>query len=321
MDGFLARIGFGCGRLRGGVEEPNSRRLVEAALESGIRYFDTAPAYGGGASERILGKSLRGLRGEVELCTKVGLMGSPPAAGAQLRALALTALRAVLPVSALQRLKPRPQGAGQAAQKPREYGNFDVTLIRSSVARSLQELQTEYVDCLMLHEPRPTDPAPPAAQCLASLVGEGRARRLGVGTYSEMQDLPPFGEVAQFAIGPELFSTVSSRILICHGLLRGLDPEAFRRCVTAMGVLAALPALQGRIAKPPGIGALLLNAVLIGTDVQRVLVSTGSPARLRNFMATARDMFGEISGCCSDDCRVMLRDAAHQYFNSRSLPH
>ena len=56
------RLGFGCGRLRAGLEERNSRRLIEAALERGIRYFDTAPSYGDGASERVLGLGLREVR-------------------------------------------------------------------------------------------------------------------------------------------------------------------------------------------------------------------------------------------------------------------
>src|SRR6266568_3856587 len=170
MDGFLARIGFGCGRLRGGVERSNSRRLVDTALDCGIRYFDTAPSYGGGASERILGQGLRGLRKQVQLCTKVGLPGSAPNAAATLRALVLTAMRTILPDSTLNRLKKARRVQTHTSLEERKYGNFDVNLTRSSVQQSLEALETEYLDCLMLHEPRMSDPTQELAQLLGALV-------------------------------------------------------------------------------------------------------------------------------------------------------
>ncbi len=53
---------------------PEARRIVDRALERGIRFFDTANVYGNGESERILGQALRGRREQVGLATKVGLM-------------------------------------------------------------------------------------------------------------------------------------------------------------------------------------------------------------------------------------------------------
>jgi aryl-alcohol dehydrogenase-like predicted oxidoreductase len=52
---------------------PEARRMVDRALERGIRFFDTANVYGNGESERILGQTLRGRRAEVGIATKVGL--------------------------------------------------------------------------------------------------------------------------------------------------------------------------------------------------------------------------------------------------------
>ena len=51
--------------------------VIEAALERGIRYFDTAPSYGDGASERVLGLGLREVRREVAICTKIGFPRPP----------------------------------------------------------------------------------------------------------------------------------------------------------------------------------------------------------------------------------------------------
>ncbi|MBN1205812.1 MAG: aldo/keto reductase [Myxococcaceae bacterium] len=52
---------------------PEARRIVDRAIERGIRFFDTANVYGNGEAERILGQTLRGRREEVGLATKVGL--------------------------------------------------------------------------------------------------------------------------------------------------------------------------------------------------------------------------------------------------------
>lgn len=68
----ITRVGFGCARLFGGVESAAAARLVEAALECGIRHFDTAPSYGDGRSEEVLGAVLRGVEG-VTVATKVGI--------------------------------------------------------------------------------------------------------------------------------------------------------------------------------------------------------------------------------------------------------
>ena len=71
-----SQIGFGCGNVGGLLVrgEPEDRtRAVARAIDLGINYFDTAPSYGGGLSERNLGRVLKDLKAEVYLGTKVGL--------------------------------------------------------------------------------------------------------------------------------------------------------------------------------------------------------------------------------------------------------
>ena len=69
-------IGFGAWQLNnpvwGGPDEQTSIRLVQAALASGCNFFDVAPGYGNGASERLLGQALRHRRHEAVICTKFG---------------------------------------------------------------------------------------------------------------------------------------------------------------------------------------------------------------------------------------------------------
>jgi Aldo/keto reductase family len=308
---FLTRIGLGCGRLRAGAEESNSRRVLDAAVECGIRYFDTAPSYG---SESVLGRGLRGIRREVQVCTKVGLPGSEPNSAGRVRALAITAMRGVLPDGALSWLK-RVRRAPVRTATQRGYGNFDAALMRSSVQESLAKLDTDRLDCLMLHEPRMSDPTPEVERVLRELVREGIAARLGVGTGYQLHDLPAFGDVAQFTVGPTLLTSGDSRILIGHGLLRGFDPAVFGRCILDSGILSRIPALRRHVSEPLEMSAFLLSAVLTGTDIGRVLVSTSSAARLRKFIAEAKDIFEEIRSSGSADIRVEFSNALRRYFS------
>jgi aryl-alcohol dehydrogenase-like predicted oxidoreductase len=72
----VSAVGFGAWQLAnpgwGGPDEAASIELVHAAFDAGCNFFDTAPGYGGGASEQVLGKALKGRRGQVVLCTKYG---------------------------------------------------------------------------------------------------------------------------------------------------------------------------------------------------------------------------------------------------------
>ena len=69
-------VGFGAWQLNnpiwGGPDEAGSVALVQAALDAGCNFYDTAPGYGGGASELVLGKALKGRREKAVLCTKYG---------------------------------------------------------------------------------------------------------------------------------------------------------------------------------------------------------------------------------------------------------
>ena len=74
----VSEIGFGCGNVGGLIVRGSERdrvRTVARAIELGVNYFDTAPAYGGGVSEQNLGMALKELKADVVVSTKVGLLG------------------------------------------------------------------------------------------------------------------------------------------------------------------------------------------------------------------------------------------------------
>jgi aryl-alcohol dehydrogenase-like predicted oxidoreductase len=309
------RLGFGCGRLRAGLEERNSRRLIDAALEGGIRYFDTAPSYGDGASERVLGLCLRDVRRDVAICTKIGF---PRPTGHAAFAAARAALRAVVkPVYRRLKRGGRPRAAPAAAAPPPirddAHGRFEPGRLRADLQASLGALGTDHVDCLMLHEPRLTDPTPELANALQELVAAGTVARIGVGTGSALENLPRYGGVAQAVLTPSLLVAEESRALIVHGLFRGLNRQDFERCATESGLLDHIPSMRPHLRSDAGLSALLLNCAVLGTRVERVLWSTSSVLRLKQVLGAAGAIHDELCAAWSVERKAILADTMLRY--------
>jgi len=136
----------------GGTDEERSIRTICAALERGITLIDTAPAYGQGRSEEIVGKAVArwGRRDRVVLATKVGLEWRN----------------------------------GEVAR------NASRARILQEIGDSLKRLRTDYVDLYQVHWPDPLVPIEETAETLHALYREGRIRAIGVSNYSpEQMDL------------------------------------------------------------------------------------------------------------------------------------
>ena len=69
-------VGLGCNNFGRRVDEAGTRAVVDASLESGVTFFDTAESYGGGRSEAFLGQALHGRRDQAVIATKFGGGGS-----------------------------------------------------------------------------------------------------------------------------------------------------------------------------------------------------------------------------------------------------
>ena len=65
-------VGLGCNNFGGRTDEDASRAVIDAALDAGVTFFDTADVYGGGGSEEIIGRALVRRRDQVVLATKFG---------------------------------------------------------------------------------------------------------------------------------------------------------------------------------------------------------------------------------------------------------
>jgi len=71
----VSRVGLGCNNFGRRLDLEGTRAVVEAALQAGITFLDTADVYGDGESERFLGAVLRGRREQFVLATKFGFAG------------------------------------------------------------------------------------------------------------------------------------------------------------------------------------------------------------------------------------------------------
>ncbi|GAA2213248.1 aldo/keto reductase [Nonomuraea monospora] len=158
----LPRHGFGgapIGNLYDEVAEEQARATVDAAWESGVRLYDTAPHYGLGLSERRVGAALAGRSGYL-LSTKVGRLLRPKASG-----------------------DGRDDDVFDVAGDLERVWDFSAAGVRTSLDDSLVRLGLPAVDIALIHDPDDhVDQAiAEAYPALAELRAEGRVRAVGVG--------------------------------------------------------------------------------------------------------------------------------------------
>lgn len=140
-------VGLGCNNFGMRIDEAQTKVVVDAAIEAGITYFDTAEGYGGGTSERYLGAALAGRRDQVAIATKWGML--PAEDGAP------------------------PNGSPEA--------------VRAAVDGSLERLGTDRIDHYQMHNPDPSVPIGETLGALADLVAEGKVLELGCSNFSADQ--------------------------------------------------------------------------------------------------------------------------------------
>lgn len=158
--------GLGCaqlGNLYTALEDAEAADTVAAAWESGIRYFDTAPHYGLGLSERRLGDALRSLpRPSYTVSTKVGRLLVPDPAGAARR---------------------DPAGFHVPADHRRVW-DFSADGVRRSLEASLVRLGLDRIDVVLIHDPEDhqVQALEHAYPALHDLRAQGVVGAIGVGS-------------------------------------------------------------------------------------------------------------------------------------------
>ena len=180
-----SRVGLGTWAIGGWMWGGNtdldeSIATIRSAVERGITLIDTAPVYGFGRSEEIVGMALSGgLRKRAIVATKAGLEWRD----------------------------------GQVMR------NSSPARIRKEVEESLRRLRTDYIDLYQVHWPDPLVPIQETAGALARLMAEGKIRAIGVSNYSPAQ-MDRFREAAPIhSVQPpyNLFERDAEREIIPYG--------------------------------------------------------------------------------------------------------
>jgi aryl-alcohol dehydrogenase-like predicted oxidoreductase len=137
------------GWMWGGTDEAESVATIRAALDHGINVIDTAPAYGFGRSEEIVGKAVAEgrLRNQVVIATKVGLEW----------------------------------------KDGHVFRNASRGRIMREVDDSLRRLRTDYIDVYQVHWPDPLVPIEETAAAMQTLFKQGKIRAIGVSNFSVEQ--------------------------------------------------------------------------------------------------------------------------------------
>jgi len=211
----FGRLGLGCaqlGNLYTAMTDDVGAATVAAAWDAGVRYFDTAPHYGLGLSERRLGAALRARhRDAYAISTKVGRLLVPDPAGAGRR---------------------DAEGFDVPADHRRVW-DFSADGMYRSVADSLERLGLDRIDLVLLHDPEEhadtaIDEAYPA---LHKLRAEGAVRAIGIGSKQ-------LAVLNRFAAHTDLDAVmVAGRYtLLEQPALDTLLPECGRRGVSVINV-------------------------------------------------------------------------------------
>ncbi len=149
------RIALGTWAIGGGDswgenDERESLRAIDAAIANGFSYFDTAPAYGNGLSETLLGRAVKGRRDKVTVATKCGLEWG---------------------------------ASGSMLHKERDgvkvWRNLKKDAVIRQTEESLRRLGTDYIDILLTHWQCPADPLDETIEALEMLKEQGKIRCWG----------------------------------------------------------------------------------------------------------------------------------------------
>jgi len=284
-DLIAQRLGFGCGRLKGGDEKANALRLVHAALDLGIRHFDTAPPYGLGSSEAVLGEALKGRQELVTVYTKAGL--ARPASPGLLQMARAIVKPLAHSIPGLRRAVIRGM-AHRAAP-----ASFNPAFVARSFETSLRLLQREQVDCLLLHEAQPNDTLAPLKPLLDRYMAQGQLRAYGSSTGEPSEQLVRFGTVLQYrcpAPGTEEVPPASTDVL--HGAFRFVAPAISQQMDRDSELKDQLASLLPAGTDPSAATGALALAYALARFPNRLLFSTNQPQRLVTTLQQIRHVIG-----------------------------
>ena len=187
----VSAIAFGAwaigGWQWGGADRNDAIDAIHACLDHGITAIDTAPVYGFGQSERLVGEAVKGKRDKFQILTKFGLRWDTR------------------------------KGEFHFSTKDNKGNNIDIRKYsgRKSIIReceeSLKRLGTDYIDLYQIHWPDSTTPVEETMGAVAKLIEQGKVRAVGVSNFSAGQ-LSEAAETIQIAGNQVPYSMVRREI-------------------------------------------------------------------------------------------------------------
>lgn len=177
------------GAMWGGPDDVNAAQTIEKALDLGINVIDTAPVYGFGHSEEVIGRALEGKRDKVILATKVALNW----------------------------------------QDGKVFRDSRPARIAQEIEDSLRRLRTDHIDLYQVHWPDPKTPMEETARALEKLVKDGKVRALGVSNFSpaQMDEFRKFAPLATIQPPYNLFEREIEQDVLPYAIKNNLAVLAY----------------------------------------------------------------------------------------------
>jgi methylglyoxal reductase len=178
------------GWMWGGADEGESIDAIHASLDSGVNFIDTAPIYGFGRSEEIVGKAIRRRRDQVILATKCSMVCNPNVGEPKFRCDGLGANpNGIIPV----------------------HIYLGPDSIREEVEQSLRRLRTDYIDLYQTHWQEATTPIEDTMGALLDLKQQGKIRAIGV-CNATLDQIKQYTAAGQLDSDQECYSMLDRQI-------------------------------------------------------------------------------------------------------------
>lgn len=214
----LSAITYGAfaigGNMWGGNEKKDSIESVKASIDNGVTTLDTAPFYGFGLSEEMIGEAIKGYdRNKIQLLTKFGLVWNGSNNG-----------KGDFFFDAEENGKTVPV-----------YKYSSKESVINEVEDSLRRLQTDYIDLLQIHWPDSTTPICETMEAMELLIQQGKIRAAGVSNYN----------VAQVKEARQSLNIASNQIgysMLNRGIEQDLVPYALEN---DLGIIVYSPMERG----------------------------------------------------------------------------
>jgi methylglyoxal reductase len=199
-------VGFGAwaigGWMWGGTKKNDPEGAIRAAIDHGINLIDTAPMYGYGHSEELVGAALKGIRDQVVLATKCGMVWYKNEGDKFFDA------------------SETGEAEGEGDKKYEVYINLRPAMIRYEIEESLRRLKTDRIDLYQTHWQDSTTKTEDAMAELLLLKQEGKIRAIGC-SNATLEQMDRYRSIGQLDTDQEQYSMLqrqheAGNLSYCH---------------------------------------------------------------------------------------------------------